>query len=113
MTALPCRRILTCSPGSRNSFGSRTACDRPDQKSFAVCIARLTLRYAIYHCYIAYAELKQAKAAVGVEGLQLAFLDSPWRKIAPKLQRGTPKHSTRPSGAGGARRGWRKRMAFE
>src|SRR3984957_17106542 len=35
MTAFPCRRMRTSFPGKRNSFGSRTAWDRPDQKIFA------------------------------------------------------------------------------
>jgi hypothetical protein len=35
-TASPSRRIRTSSPGNRNSFGRRTACDRPLRNSFAV-----------------------------------------------------------------------------
>jgi hypothetical protein len=30
--------MRTSSPSTRNSFGSRTACERPDQNTFAVAI---------------------------------------------------------------------------
>jgi hypothetical protein len=37
MTRSPSRRIVTSSPSKRNSFGSRTACERPFQNNLARC----------------------------------------------------------------------------
>src|SRR6185437_10136640 len=50
ITVLPRLRMRTSLPSKRNSLGRRTACERPDQKSFAVAVAmsRLSARYQKY-----------------------------------------------------------------
>jgi hypothetical protein len=51
MTEAPRLRMRTSSPSKRNSFGKRTACDRPDQKTLAVSIiaSSLVFLFEIYH----------------------------------------------------------------